>query len=110
VLRADNVEVGSNEGLYWKYESFLKKTDSSFYSVVGAAGELFSLRKNLYEPLPGQVILDDFVISLKVAEKGFRVVYEPGAYASELPSFSIKEEQKRKNTHCSRRLPGNDNS
>jgi biofilm PGA synthesis N-glycosyltransferase PgaC len=89
-------EVGESEGLYWKYESFLKKEDSTFYSVVGAAGELFSLRTNLYEPLPHHIILDDFVLSLRVAQKGFRVLYEPDAYAMELPSFSMADEQKRK--------------
>ncbi len=88
--------VGSREGLYWKYESFLKKIDSEFYSVVGAAGELFSIRRNLYQPLPDSVILDDFIVSLKAAQQGFRIMYEPKAYASELPSISIKEEKKRK--------------
>lgn len=89
-------EVGESEGLYWKYESFLKRQDSAFYSVVGAAGELFSLRTNLYQPLPHNIILDDFVLSLRVAGKGFRIRYEPNAYAMELPSFSIADEQKRK--------------
>ena len=87
---------GDGEGVYWKYESRLKQIDSDFYSVVGAAGELFSLRRTLYEPLPSNAVLDDFVLSLRVAGKGFRILYEPGAYAMELPSFSIKEEQKRK--------------
>jgi biofilm PGA synthesis N-glycosyltransferase PgaC len=89
-------EVGEGEGLYWKYESFLKKQDSHFYSVVGAAGELFSLRRQLYEPLPHNIILDDFVLSLRVVQKGYRVLYEPEAFAMELPSFSIADEQKRK--------------
>lgn len=93
---ANGKQVGEGEGLYWKYESFLKKIDSDFYSVVGAAGELFSVRKDLYEPVPPNAILDDFVISLKVAQQGFRIIYEPAAQASELPSFSIKDEQKRK--------------
>jgi cellulose synthase/poly-beta-1,6-N-acetylglucosamine synthase-like glycosyltransferase len=89
-------QVGDSEGLYWKYESALKKLDSRFYSVVGAAGELFSLRHALYEPISENVILDDFVCSLKVAQKGYRVLYEPNAYAMELPSFSITDERKRK--------------
>jgi poly-beta-1,6-N-acetyl-D-glucosamine synthase len=89
-------EVGESEGLYWKYESFLKQQDSNFYSVVGAAGELFSLRTKLYEPLPHNIILDDFVLSLRVAQQGFRIRYEPDAYAVELPSFTIADEQKRK--------------
>lgn len=89
-------EVGESEGLYWKYESFLKQQDSTFYSVVGAAGELFSLRTRLYEPLANNIILDDFVLSLRVAQQGFRIHYEPDAYAMELPSFSFADEQKRK--------------
>lgn len=92
----DKEDVGIREGLYWRYESRLKKIDSEFYSVVGAAGELFSIRRNLYEQLADNVILDDFVISLKVAQKGYRVIYEPMAYAMEVSSESVKEEKKRK--------------
>jgi cellulose synthase/poly-beta-1,6-N-acetylglucosamine synthase-like glycosyltransferase len=89
-------DVGESEGLYWKYESALKKLDADLYSVVGAAGELFSLRRELYQPLSDNIILDDFVLSLQVTQKGYRVRYEPDAYAIELPSFSMKDEQKRK--------------
>jgi cellulose synthase/poly-beta-1,6-N-acetylglucosamine synthase-like glycosyltransferase len=89
-------EASAGEGLYWKYESILKKIDSDFYSVVGAAGELFSLRRALYEPIGDHVILDDFIISLRTAQKGYRVLYEPDAYAMESPSFSIRDEKKRK--------------
>jgi len=89
-------DVGGGEGMYWKYESKLKQIDSDFYSVVGAAGELFSLRKGLYEPLPHNTILDDFVLSLRAAQKGSRIIYERNAYASELPSFSMADEKKRK--------------
>jgi biofilm PGA synthesis N-glycosyltransferase PgaC len=87
---------GSGEGLYWKYESRLKQIDSDFYSVVGAAGELFSLRRTLYQPMSENTILDDFVLSLKVADQGYRILYEPDAFARETPSFSLREEQKRK--------------
>ncbi len=92
----DSDNVGGREGFYWKYESLLKKIDSDFYSVVGAAGELFSVRRNLYENIPDATILDDFIISLKTAEKGFRIIYEPRAYAMELASASINDEKKRK--------------
>ncbi|MBS1603371.1 MAG: glycosyltransferase family 2 protein [Bacteroidetes bacterium] len=88
--------AGIGEGIYWKYESFLKKMDAALYTVVGAAGELFSIRTELYEPVGDNVLLDDFVISLRVCQKGYRVHYEPGAYAMETPSASLKEERKRK--------------
>jgi len=92
----DSTIAGSGEGLYWKYESFLKKLDSEFYTVVGAAGELFSIRTSLYEYVGDNVLLDDFIISLKICKKGYKVVYEPGAFAMEAPSVSVTEEQKRK--------------
>jgi len=88
--------AGTGEGIYWKYESVLKKLDSNFYSVVGAAGELFSIRTALYEHPGDDILLDDFIISLKICMQGFRIVYEPDAYAIENPSGSIKEEKKRK--------------
>jgi poly-beta-1,6-N-acetyl-D-glucosamine synthase len=95
-LSDDNANAANSEGFYWKYESYLKKLDSDFHTVVGAAGELFSVRKNLYEPVAPEVILDDFIISMKIAQKGYRIAYEPEAFAMELPSFSIEDEKKRK--------------
>ena len=89
-------DATAGEGFYWKYESKLKTWDSELYSVVGAAGELFSIRTALYEPVPPDTILDDFMISMLVAQRGYRIVYEPAAYASETGSENIKEELKRK--------------
>jgi biofilm PGA synthesis N-glycosyltransferase PgaC len=91
---ASNATAG--EGFYWKYESKLKTWDSELYSVVGAAGELFSIRTALYEPVSADIILDDFIISLLVAKKGYRVIYEPEAYATETASQNVTEELKRK--------------
>ncbi len=92
----DGGSASAGEGLYWKYESFLKKLDSSFYTVVGAAGELFSIRTALFETVESNILLDDFMISMNICKKGYRVLYEPKAFASEAPSLSMKEEQKRK--------------
>lgn len=86
----------AGEGFYWKYESALKKWDSELYSVVGAAGELFSIRRELYEAIAPDTILDDFMISMLIAAKGYRIVYEPEAYATESASANVSEELKRK--------------
>lgn len=88
--------AGAGEGLYWKYESLLKKLDSEYYTVVGAAGELFSMRTDLYRPVEEFVLLDDFIISLRVCKMGYRVLYEPKATAIESSSASLAEEKKRK--------------
>jgi cellulose synthase/poly-beta-1,6-N-acetylglucosamine synthase-like glycosyltransferase len=89
-------DATAGEGFYWKYESALKKLDSQLFSVVGAAGELFSIRTRLYEPVPADTILDDFMISLLIAAKGYRIVYEPDAFALESSSANTLEELKRK--------------
>ena len=86
----------AGEGIYWKYESTLKKWDSELHSVVGAAGELFSVRTNLFEPVSSDTIIEDFVMTMGIANKGYKVVYEPQAFAAETASASVKEELKRK--------------
>lgn len=91
---------GAGEGLYWKYESFLKRCDSRVCSLMGAAGELVSFRTELFGPLEADTILDDFVQSLRIVEQGYTVVYEPGAYATEDPSASLADEWERKIRIC----------
>ncbi|MFH1001094.1 MAG: glycosyltransferase family 2 protein, partial [Bacteroidota bacterium] len=88
--------TGAGESFYWKFESFLKKLDSDFYSSVGAAGELFAIRTDLFPCIEKDTILDDFVISLKIALQGYIIKYTPKAFAIETASFDISEEMKRK--------------
>ena len=55
--------VAEGEGLYWKYESTLKRWDSELYSAMGAAGELCAIRTPLYQDMPKDTLLDDFILS-----------------------------------------------
>lgn len=96
VEKSEDSASGAGEGFYWKYESALKKWDSELYTVVGAAGELMSYRKSLYEELEPDTLLDDFMQSMRVCEKGYTVKYEPNANATETASANVKEELKRK--------------
>jgi cellulose synthase/poly-beta-1,6-N-acetylglucosamine synthase-like glycosyltransferase len=88
--------AGAGEGLYWKYESQLKKWDAELYSVVGAAGELFAIRTELWQEVEKDTLLDDFMISLRVAMSGYTIQYNPEAFAIEEASANVKEELKRK--------------
>lgn len=88
--------AGEGEGLYWKYESLVKKFESEFYSVIGAVGELMSFRKKLYQTLPEDTILDDFTQSIYITLQGYRVKYTKKAFASETGSLNPEEEWKRK--------------
>ena len=88
--------VSGGEGLYWKYESWLKKMDYQLYSAIGAAGELFAIRTPLYEEMPEDTLLDDFMLSLRIAMKQYTIAYCDTAYALESGSADMKEEEKRK--------------
>lgn len=87
---------GAGEGIYWKYESFLKQLDSDFFTIVGAAGELMSYRTELYKDLPKDSLLDDLMQSMQIANDGYRVIYEKNAFADETASANVGEEFKRK--------------
>lgn len=88
--------VGAGEGLYWKYESFVKSLESDTGSVMGAVGELFAIRRELYRDVPEDTLLDDLTISLGIARQGYHIKYAPHAWGTETASFSISEELKRK--------------
>lgn len=97
IKKNDKSTSGEGEGLYWKYESFLKKVDSKLYSAIGAAGEIFAVRRELLHPgVPENAIIEDFVLSMKLVENGYRIVYEPDAYAEEDPTSKINDEYKRR--------------
>jgi biofilm PGA synthesis N-glycosyltransferase PgaC len=97
ILVEETADASSaGEGFYWKYESLLKKWDYALYSGVGAAGELFSIRKALYQPVESDTIIDDHMIAMRIAENGHIIAYEPDAYAMETASADVKEELKRK--------------
>ncbi len=97
-IYSNKVDTASatGESLYWKYESTLKKWDAELYSVVGAAGELFAIRTELYQELENDTLLDDFILSLRIAMQGYTIQYNPDAYAIETASANVKEELKRK--------------
>jgi biofilm PGA synthesis N-glycosyltransferase PgaC len=88
--------AGAGEGIYWKYESALKKLDYKVHSVVGAAGELFAIRTHLFETPEPDTLIEDFIITLNVARQGYKVAYESMAQAKEYASASVQEEMKRK--------------
>lgn len=91
----DNAASGG-EGIYWKYESTLKKLDSKLCTAVGAAGELFAIRRELFIKMEEDTLLDDFIMSMRIAQQGYKIEYCDAAYAIERGSANMKEEEKRK--------------
>ena len=95
VKEKDNAASGG-EGIYWKYESALKRLDGKLYSAMGAAGELFAIRTELFEKMEKDTLLDDFILSLRIVQRGYKIAYCSTAYAMESGSADMKEEEKRK--------------
>lgn len=83
VQKKDAAQLGHQEDLYWKYETWLKMQEAAIASILGAHGSLYGIRRALY-PFPNpQTINDDYVIPLRVVQQGYRVAYEPDAVAYE---------------------------
>ncbi len=95
-VRKQEGAVNSGEGIYWQIESLIKQVESKVGSVMGAAGELFAIRTELFQPVEPDTLLDDFIISLRIAKQGYKTKYAPKAFGEENASISIKEEMKRK--------------
>jgi len=87
--------AGNSEGLYWKYELWLKELESDFHSVVGGDGAIYAIRKELFDPLQDDDI-NDFVNPLQIIAKGFRGVFNPRAVCYEYAADQFEKEYHRK--------------
>ncbi len=70
------------ERLYWKFDRALKRMQSKSGSVIAATGAIHAIRRELFQPAPPGVC-DDFVISARAIEQGYRLAFEPEAIAEE---------------------------
>lgn len=98
VLRtsAETTTAGEGIGLYWRYEKFIRKSESQFRGVPGATGACYAIRQTAFRPIPEETILDDVAIPLSIVNQGYRCVFEPAAIAYDLPSTSPQQEAIRK--------------
>jgi cellulose synthase/poly-beta-1,6-N-acetylglucosamine synthase-like glycosyltransferase len=74
--------VGRGARSYWSYETFLKKHESHIFSLIGASGCLYAIRRSAYAPLYPEAC-SDFIIATKMVEQNLRAVYEPAAVCTE---------------------------
>jgi cellulose synthase/poly-beta-1,6-N-acetylglucosamine synthase-like glycosyltransferase len=91
IMRGDGA-LGESEGLYWKYESFIKKQETRLGSTTGVAGEILAIRRSLFESPPDNIINDDFYIAMRLIQRGYRIIYNPKARSVERVSASAQDE------------------
>jgi len=83
VLKQDQARLGGQEDFYWKYETFLKVQEAGLGAFTGAHGSLYAVRTELYPFPAADTINDDFIIPMRIRQRGYRVDYEPAAVAYE---------------------------
>jgi cellulose synthase/poly-beta-1,6-N-acetylglucosamine synthase-like glycosyltransferase len=89
-------DAAVDEGIYWRLESLLKLYEGRRGTVVGANGGLYAVRRSLFAPLPPGTVVDDFIIPMRVLERGYRVEFEPAAVGWEETAGSAGREFKRR--------------
>jgi biofilm PGA synthesis N-glycosyltransferase PgaC len=89
-------EATTGVGLYWRYEKALRSFESDIHSVAGATGAIYAIRRELYEDLPEDTLLDDVLTPLRIVLKGSRTVFDPDAKAYDTVSCCALAEYGRK--------------
>ena len=92
------VEGGAQKGAesYWGYEKWIRASESRLWAVPGATGALYAIRRELCEPVPENLLVDDVLIPMRAARRGYRCLFEPRAVVWDRPSQDYAREHLRK--------------
>ena len=94
-LQLEDASGGNKEGVYWRYEVWLRANESLLGSVTGGYGSIYALRRSDYvevDPRFGH----DLALPYLMVQRGRRAVYEPSAVAFEKPTATNETEYRRK--------------
>jgi len=92
----DDTLTAEGVGLYWRYEKAIRRMESKLFSMIGATGAIYAIRRELFVPPTSIIILDDIFIPMKIVEQGYRVLFDNKAIAYDKVATSIKHEFLRK--------------
>lgn len=85
--------TGENvDGMYWKYENFLKRCEGRLRALLGFNGAIYAIRRELWEPIPPQTIVDDFLIGMRIYLRNHTLIFDESAVAREESAPSIGAE------------------
>lgn len=88
--------VGDGVGQYWCYEKLVRSNESQIDSAVGTTGAIYAIRRDLFEPIPDDMILDDVWLPMRITRRGYRVLFEPSARAWDRAPATARQEFVRK--------------
>ncbi len=91
LLRRGTQRDEADVGLYWRYESWMRKNLGSIDSMFGATGPFYAIRRSLFTPIPSDILLDDVYLPMTAFFKGYRLVVEESARAFDYPMTRNRE-------------------
>jgi glycosyltransferase involved in cell wall biosynthesis len=94
-LRLESPEGANLEGLYWRFEVWVREQESACSSITAGNGAIYAVRREAYvedDPKFGH----DFGFPYLMEQAGLRAVYDPEAVAVEKPATEQEDEYGRK--------------
>ena len=95
--------IGSAVDAYWRHEKGIRAAEAQWDSCIGCTGAVYAIRRALFAPIPDDTLLDDVVIPMQIAVRGYRVLHDPAALAFDPQPLEPAAESARKR----RTLAGN---
>lgn len=96
MMSSNEQETSESGGLYWRYEALIRQKESDLHSTVAATGHLMALRREIMQPIPSNVILDDFYLAMMTISQGYRVISEPKSVVWERPTNTMGDDINRR--------------
>lgn len=85
------------DGLYWKYETWIKRAEGALGALLGANGGIYAIRRRLLAPVPETTIIDDFVLPLQGRlDSAYALVFDREAVAHEESAPDFRAEFRRR--------------
>lgn len=81
--------------LYWRYEVWARRKQSSIDSIFNTTGCIYAMRRTLARPLRPDTLSDDAALPLLAFFKGYRVIFDPEAIALDYPAVAGTEFRRR---------------
>lgn len=94
-INSESGEGAKSEGIYWKYENYVKKQESNIGNLSGANGAIYAVLAADFKPIKAGIINDDFYVSTRVLESGKSVIMDDEAIAYEKPNDDVDSQFKR---------------
>ena len=92
-LQLVDSETGANaDSVYWRYENMLKRCEGRVGALLGANGAIYAIRQDLWESIPANTIIDDFLIGMRIHQHKRDLLYDAEAIAIEETAPSIAGE------------------